>query len=41
MAHLYYENYARPRILENLAGCRTKFLFAVFRKVGGLERNAY
>ena len=24
-----------------LAGCRTKFLFAVFSKIGALERNAY
>ena len=24
-----------------LAGCHTKFLFAVFSKTGALERNAY
>ena len=30
-----------PRISESLAGCRTKFLFAVFCKIGALERNAY
>ena len=29
------------RILESLAGCRTKFIFAVFCKIGALERNAY
>ena len=29
------------RILENLAGCHTMFLFAVFCKIGALERNAY
>ena len=28
-------------ILENLAGCRTMFLFAVFCKIRALERNAY
>ena len=29
------------RILESLAGCRTKFIIAVFCKIGALERNAY
>ena len=29
------------RILESLAGCRTMLLFAVFCKIGALERNAY
>ena len=29
------------RALESLAGCRTMFLFAVFCKIGALERNAY
>ena len=29
------------KILGSLAGCRTKFLFAVFCKIGALERNAY
>ena len=29
------------RILESLAGCRTMLLFAVFCKIGPLERNAY
>ena len=28
-------------IRELLAGCRTMFLFAVFFKIGALERNAY
>ena len=31
----------RARMLKSLAGCRTKFLFAVFCKIGALERNAY
>ena len=30
-----------PRILDSLAGCRTKFLFAVFCNIGALESNAY
>ena len=30
-----------PRILESLAGCRTMIIFAVFCKIGALERNAY
>ena len=30
-----------PRILESLTGCRTMFHFAVFCKIGALERNAY
>ena len=29
------------KILESLAGFRTMFLFAVFCKIGVLERNAY
>ena len=29
------------RMLESLARCRTTFLFAVFCKIGKLERNAY
>ena len=29
------------RILESLAGCRTMLLFAVFCKIGALERNTY
>ena len=33
--------YGLPRILESLAGCRTMFLFAVFCKIGVLERNVY
>ena len=31
----------QSRILESLAGCRTMFLFAVFCKIGALERNVY
>ena len=30
-----------PRIYESLAGCRTMIIFAVFCKIGALERNAY
>ena len=30
-----------PRILESLAGYRTMVIFAVFCKIGVLERNAY
>ena len=33
--------YVESRILESLAGCCTMFLFAVFCKIGALERNAY
>ena len=29
------------RIYESLAGCRTMVIFAVFCKIGALERNAY
>ena len=29
------------RILDSLAGCCTMFLFAVFCKIGALERNTY
>ena len=28
-------------MLENLAGCRTMFIFAISCKIGALERNAY
>ena len=31
----------KPRMLDNLAGCRTMLLLAVSRKIGALERNAY
>ena len=31
----------KPRILDSLASCCTMFLFAVFCKIGALERNAY
>ena len=31
----------KSRILESLAGCHTTFLFAVFCKIGALERNSY
>ena len=31
----------KSRILESLAGFRTTFLFAVFCKIGALERNSY
>ena len=30
-----------PMMLKSLARCRTMFLFAVFCKIGALERNAY
>ena len=33
--------YLPPRILKSLHGCRTMFIFAVFCKIGALERNAY
>ena len=35
------ESLIRPRILESLAGCHTMVIFAVFCKIGALERNAY
>ena len=38
--HLFLR-YVWARIIESLAGCRTKFLFAVFCKIDALERNAY
>ena len=31
----------RPMMLKSLARCCTMFLFAVFCKIGALERNAY
>ena len=31
----------KSRILKSLAGCPEMYLFAVFRKIGALERNAY
>ena len=30
-----------PMMLKSLARCHTVFLFAVFCKIGALERNAY
>ena len=30
-----------PRIIENVTDFRTRFLLAVFCKIGALERNAY
>ena len=35
------ESLIQPRILQSLAGCRTMVIFAVFCKIGALERNAY
>ena len=34
-------NYFHEIKIKRLAGCRTIFLFAVFYKIGALERNAY
>ena len=39
LAPLLFLAYAR--ILESLAGCRTMIIFAVFCKIGALERNTY
>ena len=36
-----FNSVIHTRILESLTGCRTMFLFAVFCKMGALERNAY
>ena len=36
----YYKN-VLPGILGSLGGCYTMFIFAVFCKIGALERNAY
>ena len=31
----------KSRMLKSLAGCPEMYLFAVFCKIGALERNAY
>ena len=37
----YLVNLVQARMLKSLAGCRTMHLFAVFCKIGALERNTY